>query len=405
MMELALFEVIADLHANHPHDTATATFLQELRAELNLPLTSVTLDQLNNVQLPLIFIRSGGTEAMFQAIYERFQEPYLLLTTGRNNSLAASLEILTYLRQQGKWAEILHGTPAHIAERIGQIKRIVQAKQKLTGMRVGVIGQPSDWLIASHVDANQALERLGVQLVDIGIPELSQAIRDVTEVPAHLKDSLPSGCESKVLTGSLRIYLALKALVNKYGLGALTVRCFDLLEPYQNTGCLGLALLNDAGITAGCEGDVSALLSMVVMQSLTDEPVFMANPSEVDVLTNQLIVAHCTVPLTMTESYTLHTHFESNLGIGIRGNISPGRCTVLKLSNDLTSFFVSGGDIIESLERTNLCRTQLRIAIDQDANYFLTRPLGNHHVICRGDHSALLTQFLQGIGLEAVVPK
>lgn len=400
MMELALFEVIADLHANHPHDTATATFLQELSAELNLPLTSVTLDQLKNVQLPLIFIRSGGTEAMFQAIYEHFREPYLLLTTGRNNSLAASLEILTYLRQQGKWAEILHGTPTHIARRIRQIRRMVQAKQKLNGMRIGIVGQPSDWLIASHVDASQAYARLGVQLINIGIPELSQAIRAVTQVPAQLTESLPSDREPEVVAGALRIYLALQSLVSKYELGALTVRCFDLLEPFQNTGCIGLALLNDAGITAGCEGDVPALLSMAVMQVLTGEPVFMANPSEVDVLSNQLIVAHCTVPLTMTDSYTLHTHFESNLGIGIRGNISPGRCTVLKLSNDLTSFFVSGGDIIESLERTNLCRTQLRIAIDQDANYFLTRPLGNHHLICRGDHSALLTQFLDGLGLE-----
>lgn len=403
MMKFALYEVIADLHANRPHDTETASFLQELSTLLHQPLVGTKLVHLQESDLPLIFIQSGGTEGMFEQIYEKLREPYLLLTTGRNNSLAASLEILTFLRQKGKRAEILHGSPATIAERLKQIARLERARQKLSGMRIGVIGQPSDWLIASHVDPKLAYEHLGVSLIDIEIAELKQALDDITEVPTELIDTLAKTMDLSVMEGALRIYLALKSLVDKYELGATTVRCFDLLGPYQNTGCIGVALLNDAGITAGCEGDVPALLSMVIMQALTDEPVFMANPSEIDVANNQLLVAHCTVPLAMTESYSLHTHFESDLGIGVRGKIRPGRCTVFKLSSDCANYFVSGGEILENLERTNLCRTQLRVALDEDANYFLTRPLGNHHLICRDDHSALLMQFLQGLGLRNIL--
>lgn len=401
-MKFALYQVIADLHANRPHDAETASFLQELTTLLGQPLVGTKLEDLPALALPLIFIQSGGSEGLFKEVYQQLREPYLLLTTGRQNSLAASLEILTFLQQQGKRAEILHGSPTLIAQRLQQIVRLERARQKLDGMRIGVIGQPSDWLIASHVDPKAAYERLGVSLIDIDIAELQQAIAAVDHVPDNLAASLAS-YDPKVMDGALRIYLALKSLVEKYELGALTVRCFDLLGSYQNTGCIGVALLNDAGITAGCEGDVPALLSMVIMQALTDDAVFMANPSEIDVANNQMTVAHCTVPLTITESYTLHTHFESDLGVGVRGKIKPGRCTVFKVSTDCSKFFVSGGDILENLESPNLCRTQLRIALDEDANYFLTRPLGNHHLIGRDDNVALVQQFLQGLGLTNVL--
>lgn len=400
-MKFSLYEVIADLHANHK-DEETASFLKELETLLGQPLESTKLEDLSHDVLPLIFIQSGGTEGLFKQVYEKLPEPYLILTTGRQNSLAASLEILTFLQQQGKRAEVFHGSPVTISQRLQLVARMEKALKKLDGLRVGVIGHPSDWLIASDVDPQVAHERLGVSLVHIDIAELEQAIDAVTEVPQDLLESFAHS-DQQVMEGALRIYLALKSVVDKYELGALTVRCFDLLQPYQNTGCIGVALLNDAGITAGCEGDVPSLLSMVIMQALTDEPVFMANPSELDVEKNQLIVAHCTVPLAITESYTLHTHFESDLGVGVRGKIRPGRCTVFKLSSDCSKFFVSGGEIVDNLERANLCRTQLRITLDEDVNYFLTRPLGNHHLISRDDHVALLQQFLQGLGLSNVL--
>ncbi|NLY53875.1 MAG: hypothetical protein GX060_04530 [Firmicutes bacterium] len=392
-MKLALLEVIADLHVNKAYDAATEEFLQSLATAVGQPLQPVSQDQLADTDLPLIFIRSGGTEGLFKALYESLPEPYLLLTTGHNNSLAASLEILTFLRQQGKRAEILHGSVAEIAARLEQIIRLERARRRLQGMRIGIIGEPSDWLIASDVDTVRAQERLGVQLIKVSMQELQAEIEQVQAVPADLKSSL-SGVDAATAEGALRIYLALKQLVEKYEFGAITVRCFDLLGVYQNTGCIALAMLNDQGITAGCEGDVATLLSMVIMHELTGEPVFMANPSQIDVENNEIIVAHCTVPLSMTESYALDTHFESGLGIGVRGRIRLGLCTAFKLAPDLEEYFLSGGEIMENLERHNLCRTQLRVKLDQDINYFLTRPLGNHHVFCRGDHTHLLREFL-----------
>ena len=52
---------------------------------------------------------------------------------------------------------------------------------------------------------------------------------------------------------------------------------------------------------------------------------------------------------------------------------------------------------MENLHEDCLCRTQIRLALD-DFSYFLTRPINNHHLVCLGDHTAALEQFFAQIG-------
>ena len=83
----------------------------------------------------------------------------------------------------------------------------------------------------------------------------------------------------KAYPGATRIYHALQVLVERHQLGAFTLRCFDLLSSVGNTGCLALASFNSDGIPASCEGDVPALLSMMICQALTGVTGFQANPA------------------------------------------------------------------------------------------------------------------------------
>ena len=71
-----------------------------------------------------------------------------------------------------------------------------------------------------------------------------------------LKGKINRIIDESELKLALRIYSALKALVVKYKLDGLTVRCFDLLSTIHSTSCIALALLNNEGIIAACEGDV-----------------------------------------------------------------------------------------------------------------------------------------------------
>ena len=193
------------------------------------------------------------------------------------------------------------------------------------------------------------------------------------------------------------MYGAFCRLCEKYGLSGVTVRCFDLLDTVHTTGCLGLSVLNARGIWGGCEGDLPVLLSMAVLGSLTGEPLFLCNPSRFDTKAGTALFAHCTIPVTMLKSFCLNTHFESGIGVAVQGTFEEGDCTVFKCSGDLGRYHVQEGRILNTPFSEMLCRTQIKVQLP-DLSYFLTKPINNHHLICRGRHADEVKAFFELIG-------
>ena len=396
-MKIGLYNLVSEVHSEEYIDSTLQGFLEDIEERLGEKFEKINLEDFScKDYFPLIFIKSGGVEGKFKQIFKQVKGPFLLLSSGLHNSFAASLEIASFLKQKGERVEIIHGDSDYIAMRIKEFSKIFEAKNRLVSTKLGVIGKPSDWLIASDVDYKKIKNNLGISLIDIEMDELVKEI-DQRHHFAHrkLNDIKNKGFNSKSIDGALKIYNGFKAIVNKYKFDGITVRCFDLLEIYKNTGCLGLALLNDEGILAGCEGDIPALLSMVILHYLTDEPVFMANPSSIDINQNEIILAHCTLPLNLPDEFYLKTHFESGLGVGIKGVIGEGEATIFKLSRDGKEYFVSGGEIIENSNSENLCRTQIRFRMNEGIKYFLQNSLANHHLICKGDNSKLVNEFFK----------
>ena len=396
-MKIGLYNLVSEVHNEGYINSTLQGFLADVEEKLGEKFENISLEDFNQKNyFHLIFIKSGGVEGKFKNIFPKIKTPYLLLSSGLHNSFAASLEIASFLKQKGEKVEIIHGDSDYIARRIKELSKIFEVKNKLTSTKLGVIGKPSDWLIASDVDYNKVKNALGISLIDIKMDELVKEIeQDHNFTHSKLNDIKNKGFDNKSIEGALKIYSGLKAIVNKYKLDGITVRCFDLLEIYKNTGCLGLALLNDEGILAGCEGDIPALISMVILYYLTDEPVFMANPSSINIDRNEVILAHCTLPLNMPEEFYLKTHFESGLGVGIKGIIQKGEATIFKISRNAKEYFVSGGEIIENLNSENLCRTQIKFRRNEGVKYFLQNPLGNHHLICKGDYDRLVREFFK----------
>jgi len=396
-MKIGLYNLVSEVHNEEYINSTLQGFLADIEEKLGEKCENITLEDFNrNEYFSLIFVKSGGVEGKFKQIFKQVKGPYLLLSGGLHNSFAASLEIASFLKQNGEKVEIIHGDSDYIARRIKELRKIFKTKNRLASTKLGVIGKPSDWLIASDVDYKKIKDTLGISLIDVEMGELVKEI-DQSRQFTHpkIEEVKNKGFDSKSIDGALKIYSGFKAIVNKYKFDGITVRCFDLLEIYKNTGCLGLSLLNDEGIVAGCEGDIPALISMVILHYLTDEPVFMANPSSIDIDKNEIILAHCTLPLNMPDEFYLKTHFESDLGVGIKGNIKEEEATIFKLSRDGKEYFVSGGEIIENLNNENLCRTQIRFKMNESVKYFLQNSLGNHHLICKGDRSELIREFFK----------
>ena len=395
---IAVYTITSGLHNEESVARLSDEFLAGVFPEGNYEFKGADFSDFGTHDLDLIYVRTGGAEDIFKGLLPemlaRGIERYYLLTSGKSNSLAASLEILSYLRQQGLKGEVLHGSAGYLQERVHTLETVAQARKKLQGTRIGVIGQPSDWLIASHADPTALMDKLGAKLVEVPMEELLQEIEKASADPAPEEEPMAPNVRASY-PGATQIYHALEVLVKKYELGAFTLRCFDLLTSVGNTGCLALASFNADGIPAACEGDVPALLSMMIAQALTGFTGFQANPSRIDVETGQMLFAHCTVPFNMVGNWQYDTHFESGIGVGIHGNLPEGPVTVFKVSGKLDRHFAAEGELLRNQYEDNLCRTQVVLQLKpEDARYFLTDSIGNHHIILPGHCKALLEELL-----------
>lgn len=410
-MRIGLYTLTSPLHNEEAVNAASAEFISAIEAEagISFDFRGSDFTGYGSHDLELIYVRTGGTEGLFREVYHKLDGATRILTSGKSNSLAASMEILSYLNQQGRCGEIIHGSIGYIAERINILAKVENARKKLNDTRLGIIGEPSDWLISSMPDRQAALERLGITLVDISISEFME---EYEKTSSETSGSVASAARNefnakapknlqKYEEGAFRIYSALKSLIAEHGLSGLTLRCFDLLDLTGNTGCLALAVLNAEGIPAGCEGDVPALISMAVGNALTGVSGFQANPSRIDPESGEMLFAHCTIPLNMVRSYSFNTHFESGIGIAISGDMPEGDVTIFKMSGDMDRSFCCEASLVKCQSEKDLCRTQAVLRIKGSSEerkaickeYFLKRPIGNHHIIFPGSQKALFEEF------------
>lgn len=388
---ISIYTLTSALHDEQAVSAVTREFLESLSLEYDLK--GEDYSDYGSSDLDLIYVRTGGTEGVFKPLLPKIMasssQPIYLLTSGKSNSLAASLEILSYLRSRNLKGEIIHGNPRVIKERISFLLAVEKARKQLSGTRYGVVGAPSDWLIASAADYDAVKSRLGIQLVDIPMQELLSGIDSTPEdsLSARIACGQPlfdaAPCVKDAVPMAYRIYVALKNIVRKYSLSGLTLRCFDLLTAVHNTGCLALSLLNSEGIVAGCEGDVPAMLSMAISKAVSGVSGFQANPSSIDSESGEILFAHCTIPLNMVKRYSFDTHFESGIGVGIHGHMQEGDITLFKISGDAGRYFVAEGSLIRNQYKGDLCRTQVVVNVGQ-TEYFLKNPIGNHHIVIPG---------------------
>ncbi len=360
------------------------------------------MDQLSSDDFKLIFIATGGVEKLVIQHFERLPRPAILLADGMQNSLAAALEISTWLRNRGMKSEILHGELSTIVQRVHILYNNFQAQRTLFGKRIGVIGSPSSWLIASNVDYLLAKRRWGIEYIDIPLERIYEYFEQITD------DEVGASCAAVAsqalacregtpedLIKAMRLYRAIKKVCKEDNLDALTLSCFKLIEQLNTTGCLSLSLLNDDGIIAGCEGDLQSVFTLLAVKALTGKNGFMANPSMINARTNDLVLAHCTVGLQQTERYIIRNHFETEKGIAIQGILPTGDVTIVKCGGEcLDEYYLTTGTLTENTNYINMCRTQVRIHMNTPTDYFLRNPLGNHHILINGNYEEALNDFL-----------
>jgi L-fucose isomerase-like protein len=336
-------------------------------------------------QPDIILFMSGGSERKAVSLAAAGQ-PVLLLSIRGNNAFAAATEVMAWMVNNNRFAVLSDALDASETGLLERWRKTVSAWKRLQGMRAGLIGSVSEWLVASGVPAERLNSVFGVSLEVIPwntLPDYSGMTPDAA-LHERFKDRSAAGLED-----AAKVLALLRRVVSEHDLNAIAVECFSLVQQRGVTACLALAQLNSEGLVSACEGDLASMAGMMLIKAATGSVPWMANTTRVTQRT--LILSHCTIAFDMVSDVKLPTHYETDCSLAVDGNIPAGRVTFFRLSESLDRAFVAEGEVVSRPHLADACRTQVEIELSEEHLRLLReKPLGNHLLMLPGIYGDLL---------------
>jgi len=208
---------------------------------------------------------------------------------------------------------------------------------------------------------------------------------------------------------SARAYVTAKMLMEAEGAHALSMDCLGMVHSklVPTPPCGAWTLLQDQGITAGCEADLFGATSMMLTSYLLDRPGYMNDPVA-ETAKNLLIASHCTSGTRLAgfdkapAPYILRSHSESSLGVSVQVVWPAGEPVSLIRFTGPGEVIVDTGTVVSNIDTPPAggCRTSIEIKMDdiEDARDVL----GFHQVVTLGNHKRTVQSFCQLYGMRMI---
>jgi L-fucose isomerase-like protein len=173
--------------------------------------------------------------------------------------------------------------------------------------------------------------------------------------------------------------------------------------------CMAFMSLRDEGIVAGCQNDLDATLTMMLVQQLFGKPGFQHNPA-CDTEKNLYFGAHCTCPSRLrgpggpAQPYILRNHAEAGVGAVPQVLWPQGQEVTVTYyqSGKEPQMFVYSGKVVTCYDTPPAggCRTNTVLTINEvDASEIQ----GGHPTMFLGNCAKRLRSFCQLIGIPATL--
>jgi L-fucose isomerase-like protein len=166
-------------------------------------------------------------------------------------------------------------------------------------------------------------------------------------------------------------------------------------------------MLQDQGVTTGCEADLFGALSMMLTSYLLDRPGYMNDPVP-ETVKNLLIASHCTSGSRLAgfdkppAPYILRNHSESALGVSTQVLWPEGQPATLVRFTSANEMIIDTGKVVSNVDTPPAggCRTSVEIAMDDIED--CRDVLGFHQVVTLGNHLRVLQGFCELYGIKHV---
>jgi L-fucose isomerase-like protein len=276
-----------------------------------------------------------------------------------------------------------------------------EARRRLNGMRVGVLGDPPPGFDSCEYDGAEVTGLTGLTVDRVELDELFSAagdasIEDVAAVREREEHRLGelNFMDPSELEASLRVHCGLRTLVQDRRWSGVATRCFpECFDGFGGAPCAPQALLSEDGTATSCEADVHGAVTTLMLQVISGEPAFNAELVDVDRETNTGVIWHCGLaPLRMAAADAQPRpirHPHRHKALANEFPLRTGRVTLARFSNlgDYTMLVGTGEMLDDALPFSGTCGV---LRFDHPVQGVIDSIMGNgaehHYAIVYGDH-------------------
>ncbi len=270
----------------------------------------------------------------------------------------------------------------------------------LAESRVGVTFDTvsQDALLARYESLTGEERREAVELAhDLAEGASSQPLREMPPAPPV-----------EEVEKATALYIAMRHFAETRQADAVTVACGPWIHgELLPVPCVALMLFQEQGMPAACQGDIDALLTMVLFKRATGLASFMGGAIEAQ---EHLGINHCVIcrnlpdPGTDLAPYMISTYHGRKNSPTVWADIPYGETvTIGRLTKDLDRLLLLSGTLVGNETDNHRCRNMLVIDVPDRARVFeAVKGIQNHYVVTYGDHAQALAEMAAARGLDVV---
>jgi L-fucose isomerase len=299
--------------------------------------------------------------------------------------------------------------------------RAAKAVTRMREAKCALIGGRVSGMYTTMPDFSQVRRVFGVEIEHVdqyriileagSVPSaaVSESISKLRSVHKHIHAT------DDELERAVRLYHALKKVLNEDGYAAACVKCAgEVLDNYGSC-CLPISLCNDEGYVVACEADVNAALTMHIMNLVTGQPSLFADVNHVDLEQNVLRLVNCgSMPMWYArsrEDVDLGRQYEymgKQRGVTTRFCVDQGELTAARLSRRMGQYrmvITAGEALYEEKSRFAEARDmwpQAFVRLQSDARRLVPHIYSNHFHATRGNIVSELQTYCELTGIEPI---
>ncbi len=341
-------------------------------------------------------------------------------TTGSLVAFCVAKGTLERMRKKFDW---VYGMPEEVIPKIIQQAKLARIITELRQSRIGLIGGAAEGMFSADSDRLLLHERLGPEIVHIDgsiILHRMQQIQEEEDIEKELEK-----IRSKIIIEGndllekakrlIRMYIVMKEIIAKENLSALSHKCMYEMSSIVGCACLPLSLLVDEGIMCSDEGDIHAVITMMMMNKITEQPVYFSDFMNAEGKFIWFSTCGFIAP-SLAKSGAILRHQCAE--IGEKGAIvsaepKEGEVTIARVdkgTGDNYRMHIAKGEIVKGYRRryvTNEGKELLlfpicKVKLKEDSNNFLRKVMSNHYLLSWNDCMEDMMKLAEMMGIEII---